>query len=113
MESQQQRHPDGHVRVTRKIEVDLKGESSDSAPRRRGSKMRARMTEVRVSDLRELIGERHFLSESEQHQQHAAKLLFGLRRRPCVQVLEEFPRAHDRSGDQLREEGKECRSRWS
>ena len=64
---------------------------------------------VAIGDLGELIGHHHFLGQAEKEQQQPAQHVVGRRALPMVEIAEEFARAHDGPGHQLREERNEQR----
>src|ERR1700733_4026719 len=104
MESEQLGHPDGHVRVTRKIEVDLDAERDYGGPGGYHSGLLGDVLKVAIGNLRELISHHHFLGQAEEQEQQAAQHVIGRRALPVVKIAEEFARAHDGPGHQLREE---------
>ena len=67
------------------------------------------LPKVLVGHQRELVREHQFLDESRQDHGHAVLPFRARRSFPVPEVVEEFARAHDRPGHQLREERHEQR----
>src|SRR5205807_89530 len=100
----QKRRSDGDVGVAGEIEEDLNGERDGRGPRGREAGQRRRLREVAVGDGGELVGDDELLREAEQDGLEAKHPLCRAGCAPLPQVAEELAGAHNRSGNELREE---------
>ena len=104
MESQAASHADGHVGIARKVEIDLEGEGDDADPRAGGAEVVERTAKKLVDNFRELVGEEHFLAQTDQETISS----FGKIGGADVAIANFFGHsavAHDGAGHQLREHG--------
>ena len=102
MKAQTASHADGHVGITREIEVDLEGEGQNADPSAGGAQIVERTAEELVDDFRELVGEQYFFPESDEE----AIGPFGEVGSADVAVADFFGHgavAHNGTGHQLRE----------
>lgn len=93
---------DGHVGVAREIEINLERVGKRAEPRRRDGERHAYVKDV-VRNLRDVIGDEHFLAEAVDETHHAV----GKVRKVFLAVLDLlFDRivAHDRASNELWEE---------
>src|SRR5437016_636700 len=105
MEAEELREADRHDGIAREVEEDLHGEGSRASPGGVGAGVSGWIAEVEIGETGELVGNRDLLHQAEQREQDAAQLLLACRSRPLRQVGEKVPRAHNRTGNELREKG--------
>jgi len=62
-ETEEQRQPDRHLRITGKVEVDLKGEGVGADPQV-GARIGSRVRVHRVDEHRQVVGNHHFAEKA-------------------------------------------------
>ncbi len=92
---------DGHVGVAGEVEVDLEGVGQHSEP---GQRRRRRVgLEDQVGDRADVVGDQDLLREADREVAETAGAQV-VRGDPLAKLIGEIAIAHDRPGDQLREE---------
>ena len=105
MEAQAAADADGHVAVAREVEIDLEGEGHDAHPGTHGRKVLKPAPRQQLRrDLRELVGEDDFLTQSAQETHHPLGKVVAIDM-PVGDLRGHRAVADDGTGNQLREHG--------
>ena len=103
-EAQHQRQPYRHVRVAREVAVDLGGVAV-GGEQGVGGRERLWHREHRVDELaRQVVGDHQLLDEPQRDQRQPRPHGDAVRVSRRLQLRQELARAHDRPGDEVREE---------
>src|ERR1039457_1541794 len=104
MEAEAERRADRAGGIAGEVEKDLSGEGNDAHPGVERDE-RSAITKYSIGRSREHgVGQDDFFEQAQSHERQSPKKATGLRLRWSEQLRKEIPRAHDRTGDQLREE---------